>query len=255
MPLTLPELQRAFAGHLVGADRAELLAHVVGDRIPAEARLAVYRHHVQHSLAAALATTFSTVQAVVGEEFFRQLARAFVRQCLPTQPVLAEYGAGLADFIASYGPASDLPYLADVARLDWALNVAYQASRVEGLGPSDLAVIEADRLPSMSLSLAPGTTLVTSRYPLGRIWLASQPGAEGGSIDLHSGDARLLVIRRTDDAAFVELAAGEAAFVAELLAGRSIERAAEAAFQVDGAFDLSVAFARLLGLRVADAVQ
>lgn len=255
MPLGLPDLQRAFADHLAGIDRPELLAVVAGDAIPAASRLGVYRHHVQHSLAAALATTFSTVQALVGEDFFRGLARAFVRQSLPVQPVLSEYGAGLADFIAGYAPARALPYLADVARLDWALNVAFHAPAAEALGAADLSAIEADRLPSMVLSLTPGTALIASSYPLGNIWLASQPGAESDSVDLDSGAARLLVMRRPEDAAFVELAIGEAAFVAALLDRRPIEAAAEAAFRVDGAFDLSTVFARLLGLQVFAAAQ
>lgn len=255
MPLGLPDLQRAFANHLVGPDQPELLALVAGDAIAATSRLGVYRHHVQHSLAAALATTFSTVQALVGEDFFRGLAQAYVRQSLPTQPVLSEYGAGLAGFIDGYAPARDLPYLADVARLDWALNCAFHAPHVEGLGASDISAIEADRLPSMSLSLTPGAAVIASRYPLGRIWQAGQPAAEAASVDLNSGEARLLVLRRPDDAAFVELAISEAAFVAALIDGKPIEAAAAAAFQVEGTFDLSTVFARLLGLQVIAAAQ
>jgi len=255
VPQSLAELQRAFADHLVGVERADLVTLVAGDTIPAASRLDVYRRHVGHSLAAALATTFSTVQTVVGEGFFRGLAQAFVRQSLPTQPVLSEYGAGLPDFIAGYEPARDLPYLADVARLDWALSCAFHAPHVEGLGASQLAAIEADRLPSMTLSLTPGTALITSRFPLGRIWLASQPGADAVPVDLDSGGTRLLVLRRPDDAAFVEMSRAEAAFVGALIEGRPIEAAAGTAFQADTAFDLSTVFARLLGLQVIAAVQ
>ena len=255
MPLALPDLQRAFADHLGGAERADLVALVAGDTIPAASRLDVYRHHVRHSLATALATTFSTVQAIVGDGFFRGLAQAYVRQSLPTQPVLSEYGAGLPDFIADYEPACDLPYLADVARLDWVLNCTFHAPHAQGLGAGELAPIAADRLPSMTLSLTPGTTLLTSRFPLGRIWLASQPGADTATVDLDAGGARLLVTRRPDDAAFVELSAAEAALVAALIDGEPIEVAAEAAFEADSAFDLSTFFARLVGLQVIAAVQ
>lgn len=255
MPLALPDLQRAFADHLGGTERAELVALVAGDTIPAASRLDVYRHHIRHSLAAALATTFSTVQTLVDEGFFGGLAGAFVEQSMPTQPVLSEYGASLPDFIAGYEPARDLPYLSDVARLDWALNCAFLAPHVAGLGASDLAAIEADRLPSMSLSLTPGTALITSRFPLGRIWLASQPDVDGEPVDLESGGARLLILRRPDEAAFVEMSRAEAAFVTGLIDGSPIEAAAEMAFHADSAFDLSTVFGRLLGLRVIAAVQ
>src|SRR5262245_27805286 len=57
VPLALRELQAAFAAHVAGADRAELVDAVIGDAIPAAARLDIHRHHVFDSLRAALAAT------------------------------------------------------------------------------------------------------------------------------------------------------------------------------------------------------
>ncbi len=57
MPLALRDLQAAFAAHLAGADCADLAAEVLGDAIPAAARLSVHRHHVFESLGSALAAT------------------------------------------------------------------------------------------------------------------------------------------------------------------------------------------------------
>jgi hypothetical protein len=255
MPLALRDLQAAFAAHVVDGDRADLVAAVVGDTIPAAARLRVYRHHVFESLGTALAATFPTVQALVGADFFRRSARTFVAQSPPTQPVLAEYGAGFPDFLAGYEPARDLPYLADIARLDWALNVAFHASPGERLSAADLSAVPAERLPTMSIALAAGAVLISSCYPLDSIWMASQPDAAGGTVDLNSGAAHLLVLRRPDDSAFVSLTAGEAAFVAFLAEGKSLETAAGAALQADAAFDLSTSFARLLSLEAFAALQ
>ena len=252
MPLALRDLQAAFAAHLVGTDRAELAAEVLGDTIPAAARLRVYRHHVFESLASALAATFPTVEAVVGADFFRRLARAFVGQSPPSQPVLAEYGAGFPAFVAGHDVARDLPYLADVGRLDWALNLAFQAPPGGRLAAGDLAAMPADRLPSLRLGLAPGTVLLASPYPLDRIWIASQPGAAADPVDLAAGGVHLLVLRRPDDAAFVPLSAGEAAFVTGLGEGLSLE---DAACRAETDFDLSACFARLLGLGVLAAAQ
>ncbi|MFO1162703.1 MAG: DNA-binding domain-containing protein [Reyranellaceae bacterium] len=254
MPCALRDLQEVFADHLAGFDQAVLVAEIVGDTIPAASRLNVYRHHVRHSLANALAATFPTVQALVGEQFFRGLAHAFVGRCLPAQPVLSEYGADLASFIASYAPAHGLPYLSDVARLDWALNSAFHVPSVDGVSAADLAALPAERLPTMSLVLTPGAALIESIHPLGRIWQASQPGAGSDFVDLEAGAARLLVLRRPDDAAFIELGPSEAVFVRGLIDGAPIGTAATVAFQA-GAFDLSTAFARLLDLRVIAAVQ
>ncbi|MEA2804657.1 MAG: hypothetical protein QOE49_4752 [Rhodospirillaceae bacterium] len=255
MPLALRDLQAAFAAHIMGGDRADLVAAVAGDTIPAAARLSVYRHHVFESLGTALAATFPTVQTLVGMDFFRGLTCAFARHSLPAQPVLTEYGADFPAFIAGYDAARDLPYLADVARLDWALNLAFHAPLGGRLKAEDLSALPVERLPSMSIALAAGAVLLSSRYPLDRIWEASQPGAASGTVDLNSAAAHLLVLRRPDDAAFVSLSEGEAAFVATLAEGMSLERAAGAAFQIDPAFELSTSFARLLALGAFAALQ
>jgi len=254
MPLALRDLQAAFAAHLLGADRAELAVEVVGDAIPAAARLRVYRHHVFQSLGAALAATFPTVQALVGEAFFRGLARAFIGSSPPAQPVLAEYGAAFPAFIAGHDAVRGLPYLADVARLDWALNLAFQAPVDGRLAAADLAAVPADRLPGLRLALVPGAALVNSAYPLDRIWAASQPGAPAGTVDL-DGQVHLLVLRQPDDSAFVSLSVAEAAFVAAIAGGLSLEAAAQAAGPADPGFDLSASFARLLGLGAFAAAQ
>jgi hypothetical protein len=255
MPLALRDLQAAFTAHIVGGDRPDLIAAVRGDSIPAAARLAVYRHHVLHSLAGALAATFPTVQALVGEAFFRQLAHAFVAGGLPTQPVLAEYGAAFPAFVESRTAAHDLPYLADIARLDWAFNVAFHSPADGRLSTADLAVIPTEELPSKGLALAAGAGLIRSRYPIDRIWTASQPGASEETVDLAEGAASLLVLRRPDDAGFIVLERGEAAFLAALDAGQSLDAAAEAGLADDPAFNLSTTFSRLLRLQAFAAPQ
>jgi Putative DNA-binding domain len=255
MPLALPDLQAALADHVAGHDRAELLASVVGDSIPAAARLRVHRNHVLHSLGTTLAATFPTVQALVGDEFFRGMARTFAAHDLPTQPVLSEYGADFPRFVAGYGPAGELPYLADVARLDWALNVAFHSPAAPRLASADLASIPVEQLPGKSVSLAPGAAVLRSIYPIDRIWAAAQSSASGETVDLKSGAARLLVLRRADDAGFVSLNEGEARFLEALAAGRRLEEAADLALAADAVFDLSPSFARLLHLHVFAAVQ
>lgn len=255
MPLALRDLQAAFAAHVAGVDRADLASTVVGDSISAEARLRVYRHHVAHSLGAALAATFPTVQALVGEGFFRTMAGCFVVRELPTQPVLSEYGAGFPGFVADDEPASGLPYLADVARLDWALNVAFHSPMDRRLSVADLAAIAVEQLPSLHIALSKGATLIGSRWPIDRIWNASQPGASAEPVDLATGRADLLVLRRPDDAAFIALERGEAAFVAAMIEGNSLEAAAGRALGADASFDLSRGFGRLLALEAFAALQ
>ena len=123
------------------------------------------------------------------------------------------------------------------------------------LTAADLAAIPIERLPAVALRMAPGAGVITSAYPLERIWQASQANAGETTVDLNSGPCHLLILRRSNDSAFVSLSAGEAAFVAWLLDGATLEAAAGAAFQVDPGFDLTISFARLLALEAFVAPQ
>ena len=75
---SLRDTQAAFAAHFSGHDQPDLVAAIGGDSRTALQRLQLHRHHVTRSVGAALAATFPTVAAVVGQEFFGLLARDFM---------------------------------------------------------------------------------------------------------------------------------------------------------------------------------
>ncbi len=244
--LTLPELQAAFADGLAGRGHDRLLDLIAGDSISAAARLRIHRHHVRHSLVAALAATFPTVKSLVGDAFFDTMGSAFVMDNPPEAPVLAEYGARFPAFVESFKPAGKLPYLADTARLDWALNRAFHAVRGPCLEAADLGSMTPERLVALRLPFAADVTLLTSAFPLGRIWHACQPGASDAEVDLASGGASLLVMRQGDDAVFAYLDPGAAAFVGAISRGAAVGEAARLAQATLPAFDLAQWFRRLL---------
>src|SRR6202000_1958685 len=86
-----------------------------------------------HGLVNALRLSCPTVDALVGEAFFDQAAQAFVQDHPPASAWLTGYGASFADFLDAYEPARDLPYLADVARFDFAIEpVGGEAAGLDG---------------------------------------------------------------------------------------------------------------------------
>ena len=94
-------------------------------------RLAVHRNNVVGSLIDALADTFAVTQQLVGTDFFRAMAAVFVRQHPPRSRILAHYGDDFAAFIAGFAPVAALPYLADMARLEFARVQACHAAEAE----------------------------------------------------------------------------------------------------------------------------
>lgn len=138
-------------------------------------RFAVYRNNVQHGLSVALATRFPVIERLVGADFFAATARVFAAQHPPETPVLQDWGEAFPTFLAGFEPAAELPYLADVARLEWLRGRAYHAADAPAADPAGLAVF---RPKTLRLTLAPSVTGFASRWPAVSIWTMNQPGAQ-----------------------------------------------------------------------------
>ena len=124
----LTTFEISFADALLDADQpvpAGIIAH--NTAVPSR-RFAVYRNNVVTGLVKALRSRFPVTETIVGEEFFAAMARIFVTAQPPRSPLLATYGDAFPAFIVTFEPARDLPYLADVARLEAARTRAYHAA-------------------------------------------------------------------------------------------------------------------------------
>ena len=122
--------------------------------IPAR-RFAVYRNNVVVGLRKALKSRFPAVEKITGEEFFAAMAQIFVTEQPPRSPLLATYGDEFPAFIAAFEPARELPYLADVARLEAARTRAYHAADATPLGAEHFAALDADTLGAIRIDLHP----------------------------------------------------------------------------------------------------
>lgn len=193
-------------------------------------RFAVYRNNVVSSLVAALAETFPVVRELVGSAFFDAMARCFVAVQLPTSPILAEYGAGFADFVAAFEPASGLPYLPDIARLEFARVQAFHAADAPVLTPEHVAahLRETWRLPGARLLLHPSVQVLSSRHAIVSLWSAHQGHCDLAAVDPTRPEAAL-VLREDDDAAVIALPHAAARFIQALADGRTLADAVDVA--------------------------
>ncbi|ANX04805.1 DNA-binding domain-containing protein [Immundisolibacter cernigliae] len=210
-------------------------------------RLAVYRNNVMVSLLGVLADSFPVTRTLVGEAFFQAMGRCFVRASPPHSPVMAEYGAGFADFIARFEPAQGLPYLPDVARLEWLRLTALHAADAPPLSGAGLAARLADTadLAAARLHLHPSFAVLHSSYAMVSVWAAHQGAGELAAIDLDCAETAWVLCRELEvEVIPVEAAAGR--FAAALIDGQPLGAAVEAAGGADCAFDLPAALAGLI---------
>jgi Putative DNA-binding domain len=244
--LELPELQARFRESLLGAGEAAIAAAIVEDGMPAELRLDAYRNTVLVSLTEVLKDAFPVVCRLVDERFFLYAAAEFVRAHPPERACLSAYGARFADFLAVFPPCRELVYLPDVARLEWLMRRAAHAVDATPLTPAALGGIAESDLLRLGLELDPSLGLLSSPWPIDRIWRTNQGGTDGdATVDLDAGGVRLEVRRVEDEVVFRGLDAGNFAFRAELRRGSTLVLAAEAALAADPDFDLTSNFADL----------
>ena len=250
---SLRELQAAFRGALLVDEVAAVTPAIFDDALGVSARLAIYRHHVFTSLTAALEATYPVVTRLVDRRFFGWVADRYVRAHPPAGPCLAEYGGELAAFLAKLPACAHLPWLGDVARLEWAINVALHAPDAVALEPEALRTLEPRALARLTLRLLPSVALFESQWPVDAIWRANRPGADA-VVDLSVEEAARLEIRRVDDeVVFRPLRPGTFAFRATLAAGRALEHAVERALDVEPGFDLASEIRALIDERAVAA--
>jgi len=234
---SLPELQSGLRAALL-EDATAVAREVVADGIALESRLAIYRHHVLSSLTAVLEATFPVVVRLVDARFFRFACDRYVRAEPPRGPCLFEYGLTFPDFLAGFEPCRQLPWLPDVARLEWAMNAALHAPDAEALSAEALRAWPAGTLETMDLVLHPSVSLLQSAWPVDAVWRANQPGGDGVA-DLDAGGVRLAVWRLGDDVVFRALTPAAFAALRVLAGGARLATALEDALAIEPATDLA----------------
>ena len=241
----LRETQSVFAACLLGLDASAThaaAALVRSGKVSAVRRLEIYRFNVLMNLCGALKDIFPVVLAIVGDAFFRHAAEQFVRSTPSYSGDLNKFGALWPPFLANYPHATDLPYLHDVASLEWAWHEAFHAADAPPFNLQRLAEIPPERHGALLFALHPTARLIQSRYPILRIWEVNQPAFAAEievvwdmpteSLLVHRDivDGVSVVIERVSEAGY--------AFLWALAQRARLEDAATAALGIDAAFDL-----------------
>jgi hypothetical protein len=249
---TLLELQLRLRRAVLSGDTAEIVAAIQGDGLDPTARVGIYRHHAFATLGDALQVTFPIVCRLVDKRFFAYAAHEYLRAHPPHSRCLVEYGANFADFLAGFEPCQHLPYLADVARFEWALNIAATVREVTPLRAEMLAAVPAGEAAYVALRLQPSLSYFTSPWPIDAIWQANKED-EVPPIDLTSGGTNLEIRRAGDAVVWRRLDLGTFAFRTALADGLVLAAAMAAATLRDPSFDVTAALQHVFaeGLAVA----
>lgn len=170
------------------------------DEIALNTRFHVYRDGVLENFVNVLKATYPTVHALVGDDFFRKIARLYARQFPPSQGCINLYGQNFPTYLTTIKQANHLPYLHDVAAYDWAYNTAFYAPDEDVLDISRLKDLNPQNLAQTQFIFLSSVCLIKSQYPLPELHGFCDPDKaentqKDQSIDIDQGGGNFLIAR------------------------------------------------------------
>ncbi|MGH7857796.1 MAG: HvfC/BufC family peptide modification chaperone, partial [Candidatus Binatia bacterium] len=196
---------------------------IAGDeRLSAIARLDVYANMYFYRILDILKEDFPAVLAVVGDVRFHNLVTSYLIEHPSTHPSVRYLGRQLASFIARHDLSKEWPWLADLARLEWAILEAFDGPDAEPLDAARLRELPPERWASARFRFAPTLQVVKATAPVHVVWSRANEGEPFSAIEAEPTNLRvwrkdLGVLHRVIPA--VELAALEAVLAGEDFGG------------------------------------
>lgn len=218
---SLHELQDAMRRSILSRDDLDAAAWIVDDGIEPTKRLSVYRNTFASTLIRAMRLSCPAVDRLVGTAFFDTAVREYITVRPPHSSYLDEFGGDFGDFLEQFPPARSVPYLPDVARLEWAVSRSLHAPDAPALGVAEVGIVNPADHERIRFQPHPSVSLVHSRFPIDEIWRSVLDGDDAAlaAVDLSSGAVWLIVQRHESGIRVERLEVNTWRFLDDLFAG------------------------------------
>jgi hypothetical protein len=240
----LNEFYETFSEYMISSDHRHLAGSLLGQRNPDF--LAIYRNGFVKSCLSALKANYATVQKLLDDATFTEVARLFIHDFSPKKATLVGYGEVFPDFLSRQEYLPD--YIADFAKLDqaWLSAINAQDCLVWDVNSVQSMISEGEDLSDLPVALVSSAHIIRCRFSILDIWLSLKQGVMTQPTQLADNVQTVLVWRREGKVVLKALTAEEIAFMTPLLNPSSLTIAAESALQVHPNFDVSNGFSELL---------
>jgi len=180
--MRLNDWQRELEAYLLGEQPtpgAELQGSLLGSpALSAEQGLAIYHNAYRARLLDALREDYPTLHQWLGDDEFERLAQAYLRAHPSQHYSLRWLGARLPAFIEGHLVAEQSAPLAELARLEWAFTLAFDAADGEPLTLEAMASLPPAEWPSLQVRLLPSAQWLPCHYNSLALWRAVKAEAE-----------------------------------------------------------------------------
>jgi hypothetical protein len=185
--MRLTDWQLAFEQHLLAessvANSGFAATLLGGPTLDVDTGLAIYHNAYRARLQEVLRNDFGAIWYWLGDEEFAQLTEAYVRRYPSAHYSLRWLGARFAAFIVEHLMAEQSAPLAELARLEWAFTLAFDATQGEPLSLEEMALLPPQDWPGLQVTLAPSVQQMICHFNTLAIWRAAKdetdfPGSE-----------------------------------------------------------------------------
>ncbi|RMD85201.1 MAG: DUF2063 domain-containing protein [Candidatus Dadabacteria bacterium] len=228
-PSCLLEVQRWLAGLILRErplDESEANAATGRLRLEdprlARARLAAYVGGYPARIEESLADAYPAVRHILGAAEFHRLAADYMPMVPAGTYNLNAVGYRLPELLRQHRLNGELPFLADLAALEWAVWKAFHAGPGQPFDPARLAGWSAADFERAAVRLQPGVAVVCSEWPIADLWAARSTPRDQIDIVLAGRPQNVLVYRCGLEVACETLGRLEAEALSALAAGRTL---------------------------------
>ena len=206
--------------HVPGAAREVVLCPQRG--VPGIVRLSIYATGFLARMREALAEAYPAIHHLLGEGRFRLMAEAYTQRYPSHEYNLSVIGRHLAEFLSTSTLTEQLPFLPDLARLEWRVQRAFHAEEEPPFDARALSSIPAEAWERFHLRFQPSVGVVSSPWPIIELWHARTQPVKAIDIDLLNRPQHAVVFRRGVTVACERIDSPQALLLQELLDGQPL---------------------------------
>jgi hypothetical protein len=178
--LNLKQFQNDFFHALHNTEHCESFLALTGLSVEEiEARFSIYRNSILGAKQNVLKTIYPVCIKLIGGECFAQLSNAYLARTNSINPDLTQLAAHFSTFIQNTALINDVPYIADIANLEWAWHSVFYGEDNEILDLQALVMAIQFYSDQLIFTLPRDAKIISSTYPIDRIWQFCQPEYSG----------------------------------------------------------------------------
>ena len=262
--MNLEKLQSNFFSYLASTEKKSEDWHQVFNCEEKIERLSVYQNNYFASLNEVLTDIFPSIVKLVGEDFFKALAQKYWQAQPPSSSVLLTTAESFPSFLQEEPTLQTLPYIADIARLDYFYNQTYYAHEQEAVTAETLSEIPPTELAEHQLELQRSLIIFESKFAIFDVWQWHSSNDENSANNTSGSEQEhisydeqqtVLLFQHQNTVEIFNIDPAFQKFLVTLQSGASLNEALHSAVEVDCEFNATEAVSFLVSYQLIVSVK